>query len=559
MTGTTRWPARPAARCRLQGRHVAHRPCTKVGFVPLLSSSRSRRYSTHLRAAAATGLVALVFAAYGAYPPPDPNEPHYLSKARHFWDPHWCAHDVFLRSRAAHWVFYAVWGWPARWMSFSDLAWVGRGCTWLLLAYGWQRLGSVLGVRGLWAAAAAGLFVELQERCQLAGEWIIGGLEAKGFAYGLVLLALAEFVRGRVGWSALWGGAATAWHPLVGGWAALAICWSWCSVAPRPSLRGIWPGLAAGGMMALGGLWPALSLNQGASPALVEQANEIYVQWRLRHHLWPGAFPIDLILRFGLLMAGWGGLMAAKAWSGRWQRLWGVCRGAVLIMAVGLILGLAGQAVPGQVQGLLRFYWFRTSDILVPLAAGLGAARLARLAWRSSRWRLPAGGLVVAALAGAGYVGQQRIASPFPRADKPGKVADWQDWQAACRYAAQHTPADARFLTPRLAQTFKWYAGRSEAATWKDTPQDARAIVEWWGRLREIYGIDACWPGWFWCQSLAELPPSRLCALGARYGAEYLLVESEPAIDLPCLYRNRSYAIYRLRPARQARAETGSQ
>ena len=131
------------------------------------------------RAAATTLLVGFVFAAYGAYPPPDPNEPHYLTKARHFWDPQWCAGDLFLESRAAHALFYAVWGSPARWVPLAMLAWIGRACTWLLLAYGWPRRGGVLGVRGAWAALGAVLFVELQERCQLAGEWVIGGLEAK--------------------------------------------------------------------------------------------------------------------------------------------------------------------------------------------------------------------------------------------------------------------------------------------------------------------------------------------------------------------------------------------
>lgn len=498
-----------------------------------------------LRAAAATVLTGLVFAAYGAYRPPDPNEAHYLSKARHYWDPQWCAGDVFLESRAAHAVFYAVWGWPAGWMPLTRLAWVGRGCTWLLLAYGWQRLAGALGVRGIWSVAAAAVFVELQERCQLAGEWIVGGLEAKGFAYGFVLLALAELVRGRAGWAALWGGAATAWHPLVGGWMMLAMCWSWWGVMRRFDLRSAWPGLAAGGLMALVGLLPALTLNWGVEPEVNEQASEIYVLWRLRHHLWPAAFPKDGTLRFGLLLAALGALIAGRTWGQRWRRFWSVCRGAVLIMAVGLVLGLAGLAFPQAVLGLLRYYWFRTSDIVVPMAAGLGATCLARRAWHT-RLRAPAGGFVLAALAAAGVAGLQRAASTCPRADKPGKVADWRDWESACRYAAQHTPQGARFLTPRFAQTFKWYAGRSEVATWKDTPQDAQAIVDWWSRLRDVYGIDPCWPGWFWCDSLAELPSSRLNKLGARYGAEYLLVESNPPLPLRCVYRNRTYAIYRL-------------
>src|SRR5688500_11446594 len=43
-------------------------------------------------------LVFVVFATYAAWPVPDVNEAHYLTKARHFWDPAWVAGDFFLDS-----------------------------------------------------------------------------------------------------------------------------------------------------------------------------------------------------------------------------------------------------------------------------------------------------------------------------------------------------------------------------------------------------------------------------------------------------------------------------
>ena len=56
----------------------------------------------------------------------------------------------------------------------------------------------------------------------MAGEWMIGGLEAKGLAYVFVLLALGALARGR--WRAVWPllGAASAFHVLVGGWSVVA-------------------------------------------------------------------------------------------------------------------------------------------------------------------------------------------------------------------------------------------------------------------------------------------------------------------------------------------------
>ena len=68
---------------------------------------------------------------------------------------------------------------------------------------------------------SAGAWVALVDHANFAGEWAVGGVEAKCFAYGFVLLGLAAIARGdwRTPW--LWFGAASAFHVLVGGWAVL--------------------------------------------------------------------------------------------------------------------------------------------------------------------------------------------------------------------------------------------------------------------------------------------------------------------------------------------------
>ena len=75
--------------------------------------------------------IALVFAVFfveGAWPVPEVNEPNYLGKAIHFWDPAWAQNDFFLGTADTHWVFYFTFGWLSRWLA-SDGAWRGpAGC-----------------------------------------------------------------------------------------------------------------------------------------------------------------------------------------------------------------------------------------------------------------------------------------------------------------------------------------------------------------------------------------------------------------------------------------------
>ena len=80
--------------------------------------------------AAEVGLVFLVFFIQGAVPVPEVNEPYYLGKAIHFWNPHWAANDFFLNTADCHKVFYVTFGWLALWLAPPALAWVGRLLTW---------------------------------------------------------------------------------------------------------------------------------------------------------------------------------------------------------------------------------------------------------------------------------------------------------------------------------------------------------------------------------------------------------------------------------------------
>ncbi len=80
-----------------------------------------------------------------------------------------------------------------------------------------------------------------------------------------------------------------------------------------------------------------------------------------------------------------------------------------------------------------------------------------------------------------------------------------EEWIEACQWVANSDviPKDARFFTRRTSSTFKWYAGRAEVVNWKEIPQDARSIVEWWDRLQTVYGTGIDLPDERWHFSMA--------------------------------------------------------
>jgi len=488
----------------------------------------------------------LIFFLFAGSLPPDVGESHYLVKAKHYWQPSWCAGDLFLESRDAHAVFYWTLGWLTRLYSLTTTAWIGRVVTWLLLAWSWQRLSWAVAPRPLVSLLSVGLMLAFLKHGNLAGEWIVGGVEAKGFAYVLVFLALEAMVRERWRAALVVAGAAGAFHVLVGGWTAVAIGFAWLiSRKQRPALKVVAPAAVLGLVLALPGLIPAVMLNAGVPKDVTREAARIYVFERLNHHLVYSMFSAGSVARFQALVVAW----AVVAWLLRREspvsRMQRVVAGAVAIAICGVVIDQAFvlranwlDESPLDYQtdaaGLLRYYWFRMSDSLVPVGLALGiVAGIAKL--EESRTAVAAClnvaaiMLAVANLAEAYYGRAHEPVPPAILQSRPameGNTREWyRDWMHVCEWINEKAPAEAIFLTPREQQTFKWYAGRAEVVTWKDVPQDARGLIEWKKRMDEIYPRETVHHE----HDLAAFKDSELIDLARKYGATYIVIDRTKA------------------------------
>jgi hypothetical protein len=516
----------------------------------------------------AAGEIALIFLLcflYAGWPPPDVNESHYLVKAKHYWQPAWCARDHFLASRDAHTVFYWTFGWLTLFLPLTSVAWIGRVVTWFLLAWSWRRLSTAVIAKPWMSVLSAGLFITLLQHCQMAGEWVVGGVEAKGFAYVLVLLALSSMLRGQ--WRAVWPmlGAACSFHVLVGGWSFLAAFCGWYACRHlRPRLTELWPTIALGTALALPGLLPALALNRGIDRDVIREANRIYVYERLDHHLVIHRFPRGQIVRQALLLTFWVGVCMLTPCplprGALGQRpLRGFVGGAVLIALIGIAIDQSMLQHLDSAAGWLRFYWYRLSDAMLPLGAAI--AWISLLASGTTTHPARSRGLLAATivlvstnlmwtnLARRGDLrsGADRQTLPASPTDAALTREIYRDWLAACAWIAGNTDPQAIFLTPRMQQTFKWRAARAEVSCWKDVPQDAAALVEWWRRQSELY------PRPVIAHGLAAHGTPRLLELARQYDADYVLIDraaGRQAVDLPRVFpvasdeANRFYEVY---------------
>lgn len=494
-------------------------------------------------------LVTLVFMVAGAWPTPDTNEAHYLTRARHAADPTWAAGDFFLESPEAHGLFSLVMGPLAANWSLEAAAWTGRVVGWLLLAAGFvHAVRSV--VPGVWSRIlAAAVFSLALRHTTAAGEWLIGGCEAKVFAWAGVLWAAGEIARDR--WGPAWVGlgAATAAHAVVGGWGMVAMALTWCFVGRRVGLGWLIGGVA----LAAVGVVPVLGVTAGADAAIRAEAARIYVLERLPHHLLPRTFADGMIARHVLAVVIWQLLVRQLPGSAAERRLDGFTMAALAISVCGCAVSLVEPFAPTVAYSLLRFYWFRLADGLVPLSLSMAVAR-----WSAGRDSTAAlGGLAVwmrwavVVLLAADVAHESRHwplpgRDPIPaRSDRFMQAAAWRD---VCSWVGSHTPADARFIVPRMAGSFVWRTGRPEVVCWKNMPQGPQSLVEWRRRIVDCYSRDGTFSG---LESHASaLGVDRLVAAADRYEADHVIAPvADPALVEPRftqLYKNGAYAVYRI-------------
>jgi hypothetical protein len=504
-------------------------------------------------------LIFLVFFTVAGEPAPAVNEPHYLSKAKHYWNPEWCEGDLFLESADAHLTFYWTLGILTRWFSLPTVAWIGRTVAWLALAWSWQRLSSrVVPMR--WASVITSLLMLwLIAKCNFAGEWIVGGIEGKCFAYAFVIWGLSELAVGN--WRFVWPllGLAAAFHVLVGGWSVIAAAGVWILEprATRPTLVKMVPSLLLGGVLALLGVFPGLLLTANVPPEVAAKANRIYVFDRLPHHLAPLQLPAEelsrRIQRFGILILAFAWLSWYRAqYEAANNALLRIQNWALLSLAISLS-GMAWELVtlnqPGLSASVLKYYWFRLADIAVPLAVALSLGAVLKSALQNQQ-RLAA---IISAvtMATACFWLITTSTTRYAESTDINTYAAIHDygWREACHWANENTTPDSLFMVPRRSYDFRWYAQRPVFFTWKDVPQDAVSLNKWWKRYQDAYyGAVDLFGNVGPYYSPQDMGAERLRETAAEYNIDYLLTGEYPPLPLPVVYENPWYKIYSFKP-----------
>ncbi|AFZ36686.1 hypothetical protein Sta7437_3178 [Stanieria cyanosphaera PCC 7437] len=501
------------------------------------------------------------------------NEVDVLPLAKQYADPAWIPQDWYLNQAAGYrLLFNNLAGWLIVNFGFLATSIIGRLICYCLVATGLVLIGQKLKLSLPFLILATICCTYLgYGQGAIAGEWFVGGLEAKAFAYGLILIAVAFMLRRRYLVMTLFLGLATSFHVLVGGWAFLTTLGWLCF---RPSTR-------LSKLKEIGFLLlliycvtsvfaiPAVaqhlleSESTSASTASISfSPSFIYVFLRLAHHLNPLSWDIfswiKLIIYLLLLRRS---MMLLHSQKDQQE----MTRVNVIRLELGefalisLIPFLGGLAIAlfDRQGNWLQYYPFRFGDVMLPIIACLLTACTLESYLSKSKKSLKRLVnrilIVILLIQTAIFIYQAVSLQQFPTVQQDVNP----QWKAMSNWIREHTPKDAVIVShPIELVNFSWLTERGTIAKVKLFPQTDQKILEYYQRIDDLSGSSSLEKYItqnklnkrelmkFISDGFENLSTDQAKALMNKYQSQYFLTTLKQHLDLEVAYRYDPYILY---------------
>ena len=495
------------------------------------------------------------------------NELDLLPSAKQYASPSWIPEDWYLNQPPGYrFLFQIIFGSMAVNWGFLATSILGRLICYILIASGLVLIARKLGLSFLSLLFAVGLFIYVSpHQGVVAYEWLIGALEPKSIAYGLILIAISFILYHRYLGMMLLLGLATSFHVLVGGWTFLAVT-GWFIFKQRNDFPRLsycsWLLL----MYLVGSVFaikPVLNQLFDSVPQGDLLPSQIYVFMRSPHHLSPLSWHFDwwikplvyllvLFISIKLLQGQKYSQQGREQYQSRME-----LAVFTIFTLIPFILGLAIAPFDTEAK-LLQYYPFRLGDIMLPLNTCLLFTCALQQSFQERGKRLFAlSCILLLSLACTLQFGefQENLQTlfQFPSAEMRvnSQLKELYAW------IRKNTSTNAVIISPPVDLiNFTWLAERPTIAKYKLIPHNKSRIFAWYERLSDLSGDVNPWPSkdnrkankneikQALTNGYNSLTTAQVEGLMIKYQAEYFLSHPKHLLDLPVAYSNSDYILY---------------
>ncbi len=471
----------------------------------------------------------------------------------------WIENDWYLHLEILYRLpFGYVSGFFVHLFGFMPTIFYGRIISYVLFSFAYLNL--LKATKTDFIAGCAGLMIFLTyfPTGMYAGEWIIGGLETKVFAYSFALLAIGSALKKQYLSAFLYSGLSLSLHLLIGGYhlicftsiLAYQACYEDLSV--KEIFRKCYPFL-------IGGIWGLVCVFSYLFTPIDEELSrlgwDVYVHIRVPFHVLPKFhfealfFPsifsvinvavLFLLKKDGLKILSFYALIT------------------VLISGIGILFYLLGD------QSLLRFYFFRYNDAIQPF---LTILILGSLFSNHSIDFIKVFGDRVKTDQVLPMLILVSVAILFVLKKEPNirELFDPQSYRLTAiakkntpnikmsKWIGKNTSEDAVFIVPIDWETFYIDTNRALFVSWKHAPQKPEDLAEWYKRIQLLNRGENLFEKNIdhrkvIATNYQNLTKDELLQLKESYpSVTHLVFSSSIMLDFPEVYRTNDFVLYKL-------------
>ncbi|MBN1953163.1 MAG: hypothetical protein JW801_18305 [Bacteroidales bacterium] len=475
----------------------------------------------------------------------DFNEMDVLPYARSVYNKHWLPADWYLNLDIPYrYLFSYSIGFLAEAFGWMATIFIGRFLSYLLFAIALRELSRILNAGKLYFLffLAWAVYIKVfRFGMGDAGEWIVGGLESKVFAYSFAMLSLAAFIKKRNNPGMVYAGLALSFHLLVGIYNIFCLL-PVVLLNQAKDIKSVLKSAYLFVIMGSLGLYGIFYQLFKAAPEGYSSGWDIYVTVRVGSHTLPDfsakTWILLLLFTVGVIF------FILKSKKQEVKAMGGYAVFSVLILVIGLVI----YQLPGGVP-YMRYYFFRFSDVMLPqlfllmLAAFLSEGSIGAFLVRQVRYVKPlafilAGIFCLSGISKLIKEGTLNAGTFLERTLPDKKMAAW---------IRTNTDTEDVFIIDPGDFYFYINCERPSFVSWKHSPQNSKDIMEWYARLKRLnHGNDF--------SDLAEIRKSYkslneyelLMILNDYPDVHYLLVPQPTDLHLPLVYKTGKSVLYSL-------------
>jgi hypothetical protein len=495
----------------------------------------------------------------------DSSEQDVLVLAKHYIDKSYIENDWYLNLGISYrYLFNYFAGALALVLPLPLVSITGRILMYLVYAYLIQEYARHFDLKPIYIVPFLFLYTRFPNI--VAGNRILGGLDTKLFSYFFLLLAVLRFMQGRYFHTNLFLGLGISFHILVGGYAAFSLLlaflinYRYFRGEVKRIFKHIYILLVAAGF-GLYAVFQNIIENTGVDKSA---AGQIFVKMRVPHHTYPAYWQmyegnlwiVKLALTLLFLFAVFRVLKEK-----RYRVASGFALSSSAFFGVGLLLFWCGNV------NLLKFFWFRLPDVLLPffsfflafaLLSRFDSSILAKL--KTKIPGMPLSRIYAASFAVLSAVFVAVAAVDFSRSlvgiSKQGQYFYIADLDPELRdmlvWIRTKTDKNGLFLVNPFIDKFYIAAERPMFVSFRHSAESERDILEWHRRIQlcnnnePLHELGARNEEQV-TSNFYTLEESSVREIGRQNGLTHCLGRTESLYSFPVEYRNSRYALYLIR------------